>query len=373
MVEHVSFWHLSDLHLDFSYESDVEARPSDFKIKRDLLGAIARELEHMHAPPQMLLLTGDLLECEVADAPRVTPALEPLLAAARQRHTEIYGIPGSDKHDTGLREIASQLGWDWLMKTGEVRHHPSGIEIHAVAEATDNAVQAAVRNLPEPKAPSILLAHTGEVARRTPHNYRALGHVHTPSIVCVDENHQKVSGRPGHLFSYWDGSGKAWPVCIIAGTISVRDGYVKAWRVPLEASPFFAPSTRQIYGDVGGYEKKAGSLYLVHAPTERFFYEDCGLDAECVEFLPRTGAVKATYRFTSKDERDNIVRKVLSACATDVFVAPSSTGKFEDRLVVWGRACAENEEQFTKFVKHCFVRSESTQTSDKSRERRRPS
>lgn len=366
MEDIVRFWHLSDLHLfpcaGPDGDCDCGEQTCVVAIKRDLLRAIAEELRHTHTPPALILLTGDLFDCTQDKAVEAARFLEPLLDAARARGADVFGILGDDGHDGPLRRIAPELGWDWLMKSREVRIHESGVKVVAVDAGSEPEVKKTVDELPDPGGPSILLAHAGAVAAGTPHNYCALGHIHMPLIARIDEAH--VSGRPGHLYSYWDGSGKAWPVFMIAGAIDAKDGRVEAWKVPLEAPPFSAPATRQIYGDVGGFEQRSGALYLVHAPTERWFYEGCGLEAQYVEFLPNTGALKATFRFTSKGARDDIIRKILVACPTDVFVTPATGKGNADRIKERGRTIADDEELLGEFVKKCFKRLEETQTSD---------
>ena len=361
------FWHLSDLHLQTSGESGEECHCKGHAcataIKRDLLQRIGRELQLTHKPPALLLLTGDLFDGTADEANRAVSYLEPVLAAARARGTEVHGILGDKGHDGDVRNAARRLGWKWLMSSGEQRTHSSGVKIVGVSQDDERAVGAAVSKLRTPDGPSILLAHTGEVAASNPFNYRALGHIHTASIVRVDERH--LSGRPGHLYSYWDGPGKAWPVFMIAGTIDASTGAVDAWRVPLETPPFSAPATRQIYGDVGGFERRSGALYLVHAPTEPSLYEASGLQAQYVEFLPRTGAVTATFRFSSKGERDDIFRRILEACPNDVFVTPSPGKRAEDRIADWGCVLMSDSALFHRFVKESFKRLEGTQTSDR--------
>jgi len=366
MASPVRFWHLSDLHLypcnGPDGDCDCEEETCAVSIKRDLLKAIAHDLRHTPTPPQLLLLTGDIFERtenKTLDAARF---LQPLFDAASARGTEVFGILGDDGHDGDVRKNAAKLGWGWLMKAREVRVHGSGVKVVAVDAGSEAEVKKAVGALPEPGGPSILLAHASEVAADTPHNYRALGHIHTACIARFDESH--VSGRPGHLYSYWDGPGKAWPVFMIAGIIDAKDGRVEAWRVPLEGPPYFAPATRQIYGDVGGYEQRSGALYLVHAPTERWFFEGCGLEAQYVEFLPKSGAVKATYRFTSKGARDDVIRKILEACPSDIFVTPATDKGYTDRIKRRGGVIAASEKLFGEFVEKTFKRIEGTQTSD---------
>ena len=356
------FWHLSDLHLTSCLDDGRCGCGEDAcsaRIKAESLKRLADELERTHTPPNMLFLTGDIteLDCEEAAA----RFLEPILRAATKRETEVYGILGTDGHDGSTRANSKAPGWGWLLKTGDVRMSRSGVAVVGVSEPTVSDCRRAAAILMPPACPSVLLVHDGDIDSERPFNYRALGHIHTADVVRHDDHH--VSGRPGHLYSYWDGPGKAWPVFMIAGTISVANGRVRAWRCALEAEPFNVPATRQIYGDIGGYDARAGNLYLVHAPAEPRFYRQVQPEPTYVEFLQRTGAIKATYRFTSKSSRDDIIHGILEACPDDVFVSPATGKGNADRVATWGRRLLDGP-RFEEFVEKTFKRSENTQTSD---------
>lgn len=82
-----------------------------------------------------------------------------------------------------------------------------------------------------------------------------------------------------------------------------------------------------------------------------------------VEFLVHAGALRATYRFTNKGERDAIIRDVLEACPKDAFVAPATGKGSDDRIKGWGRDLV-NADIFDGFVEQSFMRQDNTQTSD---------
>jgi len=137
-------------------------------------------------------------------------------------------------------------------------------------------------------------------------------------------------------------------------------------RVPLEALPFNAPATRQLYGDVGGLAKSAGQLYFVHAPPQPWFFQDNGLpEPSCVEIVHHTGALMATFTYSSVATRDKLIKAILSACPRDVFVTPAAgRGKSTDRIADWGHRLL-SEERFERFVSKTFKYGKGTQTSDK--------
>lgn len=69
--------------------------------------------------------------------------------------------------------------------------------------------------------------------------YYAVGHIHFSNIDRVGTSY---IGRPGHLYSLWDGRGKAWPARGILGELNNDE-------LQLALLDFPSPQTVRIYVD----------------------------------------------------------------------------------------------------------------------------
>lgn len=349
MANRVGFWHLSDLHLrPCCHRRDDPwtclADPCHVNIKLDLLLRIAKHLQQIDEPPRLLLISGDIFDYYNPEwAERCYELhLRPLIDAARMRDVEVCGILSDEVHDRGAVKLVPR--WPWLMRAGDPPRVVSGI--HVVASG-------ATQEPTPPGIPCVLLNHARKVETRSRYSYSALGHIHWSQLVTHDSLH--FSGRPGHLYSYWDGPGKAWPVHMIMGSISVPDGHTEARLVPLEETPFLAPATRQIYGEFGEYDVPSGTLTLVHAPRDR--------PRSPERRLIKTGAFVETFPYCTQDQRDQIIRMILSDSPDDIFVTPA-TGKRNAPRAFRARHLISNEPLFTQFVKQSFKPKPGTMTSD---------
>src|SRR5207237_5274413 len=102
-------------------------------------------------------------------------------------------------------------------------------------------------------------------------DYYALGHLHRGRILQVRKGSHAIAAYPGHLFSYWDGDGKSWPVHIVEGSI-VADGTVAARLLSLSEA-CGAPETRRMYIDHADAGRAAGTIVFENAPPSDFFVE----------------------------------------------------------------------------------------------------
>jgi len=364
----VRFWHLSDLHLTWSCDAcDAgicgRTQACWVAIKTNIISILAAELLRSDAPPHLLLFSGDILESakNPSDMRLAAARLEPLLAAARARGTRILGVAGTRGHDHLVTAAKKNLGWNWLLETGQ-QHECGGVKVVGVNGDSEKESAAEARSISPPTGPSILVAHALklETALNMGFNYCALGHIHWARIERRDQAH--VAAHPGHLYSYWDGSGKAWPVFILEGAIDTKDGRVMVERVPLEDPPFNVPATRQLYIDYKDRAAKSGELHLVHAPYQPWFYLDAKLPTPKLVAV-NTGALRATFAYENLLVRDSLVRTILNRCENDIFVSLAQEDQSK-RVINYGRNLLGDDE-FSKFMTTCIMQEPNKQTSDK--------
>jgi hypothetical protein len=370
------FWHLADLHLGEAHvprcdtlKGGEDEGACAFCIRATLVDRLAHELRR--ARPDLVLFAGDIFENTAG-----YDVLAPFEEAARVAGTVLVGVRG--QHDPGGPSLKRRF--PWLLPTGGINDE-TGIFIRAVAGVRGESgwPDACGKYEPDPGGrPSVLLAHANVARfpggeRKTPrYRYYALGDRHRLHLEPAAEG--AWIGNPGHLHSYWDGSGKAWPVFFIRGTIGA-DGSVAAQPCALEAAPFLAPPTRQLYTPFEHRDHRRGSLVLVHAPDDRVLVRARVVPSHRDEVVPvryqRLGhrgygapARRAVFQYQTSAQREEIVRSILRAMPRDVFVSPSpGRGRSVDRIVNYGSILAR-EDQLPRFLEQTFMISAKTQTSD---------
>ncbi len=168
------------------------------------------------------------------------------------------------------------------------------------------------------KKPAIFLTHPCELpkhkARQLGYKYYAVGHIHKPLIINIDENTH--IGRPGHLYSLWDGDGKAWPTGYIIGEFIGNNlnlswiGFPIAQTVRLFIDPF--------------KQKNSKALMVI---------ENCPLDqsVKISEILAgewqdqKYRGVFKGYVDLASDGLVKLVKDILNVFIDDIFVTPSDS------------------------------------------------
>lgn len=371
-----TFWHLSDLHLEAQCDRRcTTSRPACHAcIKAALIERLAARLERER--PHLLLLAGDLFEDE--SWKEKDNSLEPLLRAAKRRSTVVVGIRG--QHDPGTRAL--QRRYPWILGEGGtnadagvlVRALPGAEKGRTAAERTRRTLRALSGSAHDPRGrPSVLLAHINAAAflrqaeRQVPRfRYYALGDMHLSRIVRLADG--AVMGTPGHLYSYFDGSGKVWPTYMLKGSFS-SSGDVEVSRVALQDGSLGAPQMRQVYIPRRYHGRDDGQVVLVNAPEDDVL-KRVTLRPESVQHLEASGTDpqaitlrRATFSFGSAQELRALVRGLLEVMPRDVFVGLArGKGRAEDRWRHYGACILRGD--LEDFVQASLVPTSKTQTSD---------
>jgi hypothetical protein len=300
---------------------------------------------------------GSLASLKTAVAP-----LERLVNAARDHGVTVAGVTGEHDGADSTAELRSMLGWSWLLKSGEVNRE-AGVAVHAIEgrplrEGVEEALHAL--RLDETER-NLLLAH-GELRTlrrngRHGFSYYALGHDHHATIQPFRRGSRALAAYPGHLFSYWDGDGKAWRVFFIEGTIS-PDGHVEVRAIPL--AELGAPETRRLFIDSVHAGKGSGILTFENAP-ELHYFEERGFKARVEDDVRGSVLVRrvAEIEYATRAELMRIVQTVLREHANDVFAWPANGNGRRDRADYGHRLASER--QFHVYLPKVFKKDSTTQ------------
>lgn len=367
-----TFWHLSDLHLEMPHEPRCAKTESACPacIKAALIERLASRLRK--EPPHLLLFGGDIFDddCFKADA----HPLKPLLDAAKDSKTVLVGVRG--QHDRPTHELRERF--TWVLKAGEANEDTAvfvqGLPASETGSGAPERTAETLRQLADarrhPNRPSVLLAHVNlDQFPRSDRgegrfHYYAIGDKHLSRIVTLGD--RSVVGNPGHLYSYFDGSGKAWPTFLLSGQIT-EAGDVDVDRVPLQGGDL-APPTRQLYVHHRHRKTDDGELVLVNAPPEETL-RDAGLQQWAVRELQPTcrddrdiSLRQVTVRYADRRTLELLVRRMLKVMPDDVFVGLSKgTGRAADRETAYG---SQLHGDVAAFVERLFMANANTATSD---------
>lgn len=362
------FLHLADLHLMACPRRGACGRAHaacHVCIKRNILNALELRISNADTRPGLILLSGDLTEMREHgfDLRAAVEPLDSLVRSAQKLGIAIAGITGDHDGEDGTAKLRASLGWDWLLRTGEVNRE-TGVAVYGV-EGRPNRIGAeeglaSLRRVPG--EPSIVLLHGDARLVRADlgamFDYYAMGHMHRGRIRRVGKDKRSVLGFPGHLFSYWDGDGKPWPVHVIEGTIA-GNGSVDAALVSL-SKELGAPETRRLFVDFSDFGRPHGTIVFENAPPASVFAEislEATVDPQMADGAPYRNVARIPYR--SRAEMSDVLARVLKRLPRDVFVSPSTGGGWRDRVADYGDAIVNH--RFAEFVEKTFKRSAGTQ------------
>ena len=370
MKDPVRFLHLADLHL-MVCDNDDACGPNDPAchpcIKAKILDGLHAHLGDPQTKPDLLLLAGDLTEsCATRkEREKATAPLERLVSTALKNGVVVAGVTGEHDGVASTSRLRRGLGWKWLLGSGDVNRE-TGVAVHGVeGQPKQRGVEAAIRaTAPRAGEPAILLAHVDWSKVPRTHaslfQYCAFGHLHWAKFGPLSAGSRTTVGYPGHLFSYWDGCGKAWPVHALEGEI-FSDGRVVVKTIPLSGRGA-TPETRRIYVDASAAGRRRGVVVFENAPNEAFFSE---LGVEPIFEHDMDPVFHNVYcrvvrvRYDSKEHLRHILRQALVRHAEDVFVTPSPGRDWASRIKDYGRALVG--ERFERFASETFKRSAGTQ------------
>jgi hypothetical protein len=333
----LSFVHIADLHLGNTCWPTVKEKgyPSSDLIKAICLDEIAAFIRKHR--PDFLFVAGDLTEVHGGDPfscdvmPYSRDLFSRVVAACESSGTSIVAVAGDhDPEVTVLREY-----FPFVLEIGEiasinnVRIGGLGVRPHQEGISADFERWRGERL-------DFVLIHSDKIATSRFSDlgttYVARGHLHKWKD-CSSQSLKSL--HPGHLYTYWDGSGKAYPTCFASG-------FVREGECVVESHLFrTAPRTRRFYWDVA---------------TSRFCLEGV-LEEEHRASFPEWGKSEDSFWFTisrrgRRSETESMLRDVLSLFLQDIFVTPVGA---EGRLVQYARDILADVNLFERFAR-CSVR-----------------
>lgn len=343
-----TFWHLADIHgygpcsPRCAFPPGPEADDACHNcIKEEIIERMAAQLAA--APPDLLLIAGDIIEGLAGGHEGGKTIIDPLLRAAREHGVVIVGVTG--QHDAATQLFRDELGWTWLLDTGEC-NQDTDVFVRAIGgRGKQKGVLADLSSVdPAPEGrPGILLAHFDPAILPKSEwsaprfSYYALADRH--QLWIQDLAAGAKAACPGHLFSYYDGCGKTWPVFFLRGQVD-RTGKGEVEPVALQSPIYLAPHTRQLYVPFESRNQPGGKLVLVN-PPERAILDSLRRPYDLEELryyrerkFPGAAAMalcRAVFSYGSHSELRSLVDAILSATPDDIYVSPS-VGAYKKRV-----------------------------------------
>ncbi|WP_214798798.1 metallophosphoesterase family protein [Exiguobacterium sp. s50] len=325
------FIHIADLHHARHTGNAITAERTSFDIQADKLAQLAEVIRRENI--KAVLIAGDI---EVSDPEDFVPYLKTWTALG----ASVYLVYGD--HD--LNRLAYDDCWRQIehvhsfLHPGYLYDETLGAGIYGLSCETNQAglkEQFALTPVRDDPYPNIFLSHGDRkqfftsVVTELGFNYYALGHHHRYESIHRGEANLVY---PGHIFSVWDGCGKAWSTGYIIGEVT-PSGITHEFRT------FEGPETRRI--SFNSFLRDGSRLLLtrdnLEGPSEQWIEED--------ETLLR-----------------KLIRSTLAAYPDDYFVTPSqSKGYPTRRLSMTGRLLLEDDNRFEEFFARSFKATKTTQ------------
>ena len=208
--------------------------------------------------------------------------------------------------------------------------------------------------------PGVFITHPHNLAktksRELGYSYYAVGHVHRKEIIGIADN--SFIGRPGHIYSYWDGDGKAWPTGYIVGEFI--DG-----KLNLEWYGFSAMQTVRLFIDPFKKNQLGESFLVVENCKEG--------DGEEIEKIIDgrwydqgfRGIFEGYYNFESINFQNDI-KAIIELFKGNIMVTPSDSKDMKrkygyNRIVVRASTLLENKVLFEEYLERIFKARPKTQ------------
>jgi len=354
------FIHISDLHFFRSnHLKSSKDGLSHFEIKRHLLGHISSMIQEHEVGA--VLISGDL-ELDSADN------LIPFLTEWLMLGSKVFLVFG--EHDT--RESRKQLVLktkklnglyifdDWgFIDDGLLNFCVSGMSCESKQNGFTQKFSALAPH--DHIKPAIFLTHpcnlTKSKMQELGFTYYAVGHIHKPVIEKVDRN--MFVGRPGHLYSLWDGDGKAWPVGAIIGEFRNKD-------LKLSWFPFPVAQTVRLFIDPHNSVNNKPLIIIENCSYEK---------SRSISSLIEGKWIDQNYRGIFKGILDQemdylelgvIIEKILHVFQDDIFVTPSDSQKMKkkygySRGVFTAKTLLSDPVIFEEFLERIIKASSKTQ------------
>lgn len=344
-----TFFHISDLHLGYtrwkSWSKYASHYPDPDELKRRCLDELGERVRM--ATPDFLFITGDVSECWgrkrdvelVGILDLVDEALQPLRRTCREIGTKVIAITGD--HDPPAhvlrdvlpetREIGDIVEFDRL-RIGCLGCRPrreGWKEDLAQLASRAEALDVLLMHYDQPRTSRLL--HAMQLS------YLGIGHRHEPFW---ESRRDFVVGRPGHLYSYWDGpDGKPWPTGFVEGEISGED------RVEISFRPFRSVPRTLAFTSSEGSIVLRGLLSGEAAPIGFREVEMTSKEhwrGELVDGVATVGL----------DAIRDTVRATIEARSRDIFVAKLKGGK--SHVVKHGHELLADEQVFDRALSYWF-------------------
>ena len=343
-----TFFHISDLHLGYtrwdSWSKYAAHYPDPDELKRRCLDELERCVRI--CKPDFLFITGDISECQgrkqrdeiTAILDFVGEALEPLRQACATVGTKIIAITGD--HDLSVQELvrvvpeARQIGE--VVESQGLRIGCLGCRPKQVgSEEEVKRLAARARRL------DAVIMHS-EDDRTLPEfsqmglSYLGIGHGHVPFW---EQRNGFTVGRPGHLYSYWDGpDGKAWPTGFISGQFEsgepARIDFRPFKSVPRTLRFSWGSEGLRLRGLLSG---EAGELGFREIPMQRKDHW--------------SGVIFDGLSDVGEGTARDLVRAVVESRNHHIFTAKESGNP---RIVKYGHELLEDEQTFDRALSYWF-------------------
>jgi len=323
--------HIADLHHARHTGNAITAERTSFAIQAEKLAQLTEVIRHENI--KAVLIAGDI---EVSDPKDFIPYLQTWTTLG----ATVYLVFGD--HD--VDRLAYQACWSQIehvhvfLHPGYIFDPTLGTGIYGLScETNQTGLKEKIARTPvrADPYPNIFLSHgdrkrfPASVFDRLGFSYYALGHHHRYEVI-------RRGGAdlvyPGHIFSVWDGCGKAWSTGYVIGEVT-SSGITHVFHA------FEGPETRRL--SFNPFIRDGSRILLTRdnldGPPEQWIEED---DTLLREF----------------------VRSTLADYLDDYFVTPSRSNGFPTRrLSMTARTLLEDSTRFEEFYIRSFKVTKTTQ------------
>lgn len=319
------FIHISDLH--FFHSNHLKSRKdglSHFKVKRQILGYIGWLIQEQDIGA--VLISGDL-ELDSADS------FIPFLKEWIKLGCKVFIVFGEHDTKASRKELihkTNNLEGLYIFEEynfindNTLNYSISGMSCDSKQNGFSQKLASLVPH--NHTKPAIFLTHPCNLTRKKMKElgctYYAVGHEHSYSIETVKQN--MYIGRPGHLYSLWDGNGKAWPVGGIIGEFR-NNKLVLTWK------PFPVPQTVRLFLDPHrSYDGKT-PVVIENCSYDKGLLVKRFLEGKWVYQNFRGEFVGFIRQGMDNLELMSIIKNILTVFTDDIFVTPSDSGKMKKK------------------------------------------
>lgn len=359
IVKENRFLHISDLHFfDSDHLKSKKDGLSHYEIKRQILGDISSIIKDHHIGA--VIISGDL---ELNSAGNLIHFLFEWLSL----DCKVFIVFG--EHDTRQSRaelISKTRGLSGLYIMDEmafVEDDDLGFNVFGMScDSKQNGFLKKFEDIKpqfQPK-PAIFLTHPCDLPiskmKQLGFNYYAVGHIHYHRTERVERN--IYIGRPGHLYSLWDGNGKAWPVGAIIGEFLDGD-------LELSWHPFTQAQTLRLFIDTfTGTDQNA--LVIENCTYEKGQKISRLVEGEWVDQKFRgifkghiNSDLETPYLVT-------LIKEILEIFPNEIFVTPSDSYKMKkkygySRGVFRAKTLLSDPDLFEEYFERIFKASKKTQ------------